>query len=80
MVIRITVLPCDVLGYGPIKLSAMTSQGWYDHLVSHTGVSLLVAWLSTGTDGTHPNVASNILPHGNPEEPLTYGLVGFCLS
>ena len=28
---------------------------------------------------THLDVAGNILPHGNPVEPLMYGLVGFYL-
>ena len=43
---------------------------------SHTGASLLIAWLNTGTFGTRPDTAGNILPHGNPEEPSIYRLVG----
>ena len=67
----VPIFPRDVLGYGPIKSSAMTP--------SHTGVSLLVAWHSTGIDATHPDVVGNILPHETPEEPSIYGLVGIYL-
>ena len=73
VITRIPIFPCEVLGYGPIKLSALTSHNWY-------GFSLAYWCQPSGTDGTCPDEAGNISPHGNPEEPSMYGQVGFYLS